>query len=90
MTEWSVFLVIGEIIAFILCVAKPMLNLNTSIVKLMEAVKSLSEKIADQRTELKEFEDRSREDHSKFQDHFERVDNRLENHEQRISRIEGR
>lgn len=39
--EWQVFTTIVAIISFFILIAKPMIQLNTSIVKLTDAVKNL-------------------------------------------------
>jgi len=41
MTEWGTFGVIAALVAFVIAVVKPIINLNTSITKLSEAVKNL-------------------------------------------------
>lgn len=90
MTEYGVFLLLGEILAFGLLVGKPVINLNNSITKLMEAVKTLTERFAEQRHDFEAFADDAERTHREQNEHLHRVDNRLENHEVRIERLEGK
>ena len=41
MNEWTIFLVIGEILVFIVAVVTPMMKLNTTIVKLNDSIERL-------------------------------------------------
>lgn len=88
MTEWSVILLIIELVGFGVMVFAPLLKLNTNITTLNTTMKNLADRFQEQKTEFKEFQEHTRETHKEFYQHFERVDNQLENHELRIRRFE--
>lgn len=83
MTEWSVLLVIGEVIALFLLVGKPLINLNTTIATLNATVASLKARLDSQ-------EVKNSEAHKGFHKHLEEVDIELENHELRIRYLEDK
>lgn len=88
MTEWSIFLVLGEIIALFAVVGKPLINLNTAITKLMTSVDSLNDRLKNQEKDFTAFATKASETHKEFHEHFDRHDVTLENHEQRIRVLE--
>lgn len=88
MTEWSIFLVLGEIIALFAVVGKPLINLNTAITKLMASVDSLNDRFKSQEKDFSDFTEKASETHKEFHEHLDKHDVKLENHEQRIWTLE--
>lgn len=83
MTEWNVVLVLGELIGLFLLVGKPLMNLNTTIATLKAAVENLTGR-------LDSTEEKNREAHKEFHEHFNDVDIELADHETRIKHLEGK
>lgn len=81
MTEWNVFLVIGEVIALFLVIGKPLLSLNTTLTELKSLVNSLL-------NDFNGFKSKASETHKEFHEHLEEHDIKLENHELRIKSLE--
>lgn len=83
MTEWSVVVVIIALIGLIASVAKPIITLNTSIVKLTERV-SVTTKALDDLT------DHNIEAHKRMWNRIDEHDDRIKDHGARIEKIESR
>lgn len=83
MTEWSVVVVIIALIGLIASVAKPIITLNTSIVKLTERV-SVTTKALDDLT------DHNIEAHKRLWNRIDEHDDRIKDHGARIEKIESR
>lgn len=81
MDNWGVFLAIGELIAFFVLVAKPLINLTTTLTKLNVTVENLSQMLAEQK-------ERSKKTHERLWKHNEEQDEKIEDHETRILLIE--
>ena len=81
MTEWSIFLIIGEIAAFLLVVVPPIVKLNTSIGKLTESINHIEK-------DYKDAQIKNTENHRRIWDKNDEQDDRLENHEIRINNLE--
>ena len=81
MDNWGVFLAIGELVAFLFLVAQPLINLTTTLTKLNVTVENLSNMLVEQK-------DRSKTARERLWKHNEEQDERIENHETRISIIE--
>lgn len=81
MTEWNVFLVIGEIAALLLMVVLPIVKLNTSIVKLTESINHIEK-------DYKDAQLKNTENHRRIWEKSQEQDDRLENHEIRINNLE--
>ena len=82
MNEWNVFLVIVALVSFIIAVCGPMLKLNTTMTKLIDAVKYLEGSLE----KMSSANDRTHERLWKEIDHH---DERLHEHETRLRLIEG-
>jgi cell division protein FtsL len=82
MTEWSVVVVIIALIGLIASVAKPIITLNTSIVKLTERV-SVTTKALDDLT------DHNIEAHKRMWNRIDEHDDRIKDHGARIEKIES-
>ena len=83
MTEWSVVLVIIALVGFGATLAKPIISLTRSITTLTVVVEGLKEDMTDYR-------DKNGESHDRIWHHEEKQDLRLDDHEKRIIRIEGK
>lgn len=83
MTEWNVVLVLAELIGLFLLVGRPLINLNTTIATLKAAVDNLTGRLDSQ-------EEKNREAHKEFHEHFTDVDIELADHETRIKHLEGK
>lgn len=55
MSEWTIFVVLGAIVAFIISVTTPLLKLNSAIVKLTMAVENLNKQRDEDQRELAEY-----------------------------------
>lgn len=83
MTEWTVLLVIGEIITLFLVVGKPIMSLSNTITLLKASVDSLRLSLTTQEADNKA-------EHKQFSDHFKGVDEELQDHEFRIKSLENK
>lgn len=81
MTEWSVFLMIGELVGFLILVAKPLINLTTTITKLNVTVENLSKLVDEQKSSAEKA-------HEKLWKHNEEQDKIIDRHEIRITKLE--
>lgn len=88
MNEWSVVTVIIALVGLFFTVGKPIINLNSNIVKLNLSVDALREKTNEQASDLKDFEAHAHESHKRLWDHNKKQDDKLQNHEQRIHDLE--
>ena len=75
MSEWGVITVIIALIGLVTTVAKPLLNLNTSIVKLTSKLEGMTE-------DLHDLTERNAKSH-------DRMWKKLDEHETRINDLEG-
>ena len=83
MTQWDVFLVVAALIGFAASVVAPILKLNTSITKLTVTVENLS-------SYFSKFEAENKDSHKRLWSKSEKQDERLEDHEGRIIKLEGK
>lgn len=81
MTEWGVVGVLVTVVGLFLTVGKPMLSLNTSIVKLQEEMKSVSRGISD-------LNEKNSGDHKRIWEKVDKHGGQLEDHEKRIQHLE--
>lgn len=81
MTEWSVFLMIGELVGFVMLVVKPLVNLTTTITKLNVTVENLSKMVDEQKNS-------SKRTHERLWKHNEEQDKIIDRHEIRITKLE--
>lgn len=81
MTEWTVVTVIIALTGLVLTVVRPVVNLNTSITRLTDAVGTLQEN-------LKEFTVKNADSHDRLWKHIECQDTVISDHETRITVIE--
>jgi hypothetical protein len=83
MTEWSVILVLAEVAGLFFLVGKPLITLNTTLATLKASVDVLSSR-------LDNTEEKNKEAHREFYEHFKGVDSELQDHEYRIKTLEGK
>ena len=83
MSEWGVVGVIIALVGLGAAIIKPILSLNTSIVKLTAAVENLQE-------DLRESTTKNSKAHERLWDHNEKQDKTLDDHEKRIVCLEHR
>lgn len=81
MNEWTVVAVITTLIGLIVSITKPMLNLNTSIVKLTQEVSNIV-------SGLEAFKKRYVENLNDLKTADKEMQDQLENHEIRIVKLE--
>lgn len=82
MTEWGVVGVIIALVGLVMTVVKPLLTLNTSIVKLTARMESVSRG-------LDELNDRNTENHKRIWDRMDEHRDTLNDHERRIDHLEN-
>lgn len=82
-TEWDVVLVIISLVGLGAAIIKPMLNLNSAIVKLTEAVKELQKDMGD-------FVNGNHNSHVRIHERIDRCDNELQSHELRLEKLESK
>lgn len=88
MTEWTVFLIIGEVVALFLLVGMPIIKLNSTIVSAVAQLKALRHEQEEQKSDYKEFTKKSEETHEDFRSHLESHDRELQDHEFRLKILE--
>lgn len=81
MNEWQVFLVIVAIVTFLIAVGAPVIKLNTSIVRLIERLKSLD-------SGLEELSIKNTKSHERIWKHNDDQDEKIRDHETRITLLE--
>ena len=82
MTEWGVVGVIIALVGFGVTVLKPILTLNTSIVKLTERMEHVSH-------ELNQLTDQNTENHKRIWQRIDEHGEMLNDHEQRLDHFEN-
>lgn len=82
MNEWGVVLVIISLVGLFAAIAKPILNLNTAIVKLTEAVKELQKDMAD-------FVNGNHNSHVRIHERIDGCNEVIRNHENRLEKLEN-
>ena len=81
--EWQVFGVIVALVGFVAAIVAPIIRLNASITKLTVTVDRLVKDMDEQHRH-------SRDAHEKLWDHQNEQDEKLVNHEIRITKLENR
>ena len=81
MNEWTIFLALGEIIALVLCLAKPMTELTKSITSLKCAIEETQNR-------LQKNEQSSTIEHGKIWSEVEEHRDKIADHETRIGILE--
>ena len=88
--EWGVVGVLIALVGLGGAVIKPMLSLNTAIVKLTEAVNSLKEDIAGIKKEMGEFVNGNHNSHVRIHNRIDECADELRAHESRIKELENK
>lgn len=86
--EWTVVTVIVALVGLFLTVGKPIINLNSNIVKLNLSIDALREKTRQNAEELKEQKEHAHDAHKRIWDHNDEQDKQLSDHENRIQLLE--
>ena len=88
--EWGVVGVLIALGGLGGAVIKPMLSLNTAIVKLTEAVNSLKEDIAGIKKEMGEFVNGNHNSHVRIHNRIDECEDELRNQKSRIEKLENK
>lgn len=83
MDEWSVFLVLVEVVAFVGIVVKAVVPLTKTMTELSVTLKQLQAALTEQK-------EKAHESHQRLWEHNEEQDEKLLNHEGRICKLEGK
>lgn len=81
MNEWTVFLILGELIAFVIAVGTPILKLNTTITKLNDSINTLDKS-------FKETSKKNEESHKRIWSVMDEHADAINDHETRLVLIE--
>lgn len=79
--SWEIFLGFVAIVSFIISVTTPLVKLNTSITKLNDSVETL-------KTAIDKIDSDNEKNHKRIWDHNDEQDVIINQHEQRITKIE--
>ena len=88
MNEWGVVSVIASLVAFGVAVIKPIISLNTAIVKLTEAVTSLKEDILGIKKEMGDFINGNHNSHVRIHERIDGCNEAIRDHENRLEKLE--
>ena len=82
MTEWGVVTVIIALVGLFVTIIKPLLTLNTSMVRLTEEMKHVNRGLTD-------LNDKNTENHKRIWDRMDEQSDTLKDHEKRIDHLEN-
>lgn len=82
MNEWAIVTVLIALVGLFITVGKPIITLNSNITKLTVTVDNLQKSVD-------RLEEKQRNDNTKVWDRLTSDDKRLDNHENRITKLEG-
>lgn len=82
MSEWQVITMLITLIGGVAVIVRPILNLTKAITELTSTCKQLDHQFSD-------FEGHNRESHKRLWEHNDKQDQTIQNHENRISILEG-
>ena len=82
MNEWTIVTVLIALVGLFITVGKPIITLNSNITKLTVTVDNLQKSVD-------RLEEKQRNDNTKVWDRLTSDDKRLDNHENRITKLEG-
>ena len=88
MNEWGVVLVIISLVGLGAAVVKPMLSLNTTMVKLTASVDNLNKDIVDIKKDMGEFINGNHNSHVRIHTRIDATETVLDKHENRIVQLE--
>lgn len=86
--EWTVVTALVVIVGLFAAVGKPIINLNSNIVKLNVSLEALNKKEEKLEGDLEKHIAHSHDSHQRLWDHNKDQDNRLNDHERRIEYLE--
>lgn len=86
--EWTVVTVLIAVAGLALTVGTPIVRLNQSITTLNVTLQHLQKQMDEQKQELAAHEASSHESHRRIWEHNDKQDERLNDHEQRITLLE--
>lgn len=88
MNEWGVVLVLSALIGLFFTVGKPIMTLNKNITTLNVNVENMRNDIQEQKKELKQQKLDAHDSHEKLWDEASRMNDKIADHETRISVLE--
>ena len=88
MMEWTVVTALVVIVGLFATVGKPIINLNSNIVKLNVSLDALNKRADKQEHDLDEQKKEARAIHKGLWEHSNEQDKRLDEHERRIDKLE--
>lgn len=88
MSEWTVVTALVVIIGLFATVGKPIINLNSNIVRLNMSLEALNEKEEKLEGDLEKHITHSHDSHQRIWEHNAAQDKRLDDHERRIDKLE--
>lgn len=89
MTEWGVFLVIVSVLGFVVTVCGPIAKATKAITALTVELKFFREEIAQMKKDNKEFQNSASAKHEKIHTRIDEHDEKLNDHEKRIFKLEN-
>ena len=89
MSEWTVVTVLAAVVGLFFTVGKPILTLNSNIVKLNVTVEALNKEQAKQGEEICKQAEHAHEAHEAIWKHEAEQDDILRDHEGRLGRLEA-
>jgi len=87
--EWTVVTVIVALVGLFITVGKPIVNLNQNLVTLNLRLEHMEKNQKDQDAALAKQAEAAHQSHEKLWDHNDEQDKRLDDHEHRLSTLEG-
>ena len=88
MTEWTVFLIIGEVVALFLLVGMPIIKLNSTIVSAVAQLKALRHEQEQHKSDYREFTHKSEETHEELRKELNKHETEIQNHDFRLKMLE--
>lgn len=88
MSEWGVVAVIVTLIGLFLSVGKPIITLNSNIVRLNCSINELHKEQEEQKEALNQQKEKAHDAHQRIWEHEKLQDEKLENHADRIKKLE--
>lgn len=86
--EWTVFEVLAAVAALFLSLGVPIIKLNGTITKLNVTLERTEKDVTQQKQELERQKDSARESHRRLWEHNDEQDDKLNDHERRITILE--
>ncbi len=90
MSEWGVVAVIVTLIGLFLSVGKPIITLNSNIVRLNCSITELHKEQEEQKEALKQQKEKAHDAHQRIWEHEKEQDAKLADHSDRLEKLEGK